>query len=114
VPRSGEPTHIRHDLRQDLLSSPTAHARDRVQPVKGLFKRAHSLRNLLIHLANLFVQEVDKAKLALQQQPLMRAYKPPQGRLQLGPLPPEPALGQSGQHPRVLRPLDESLQHGPP
>jgi len=111
---AGEPAHVGAEFREEKLSRPSTHPRDRLQVQQRLLKRAHPLLDLPAQAVDGFVQTVDMPELHGQHEPYMRAYECPQCPFKLLPLIPESPPGQRGQKPRVRMPLDQLLEDGPP
>ena len=102
------------DFGQEDLDGALADARDRVQALDLVLKRAQPLGDLLAQVIDQVVQPVEVGELVREQEALVRANLASQCALELRQLGAQTALGQIGQGRCVGGALDEGFEHQPP
>jgi hypothetical protein len=114
VGRGGELAHVRADLGHDDLRCPSIDPWDGVQQRHLLGEGSDHLLDPRRQHRDGLVQVVDVGQDLGDQQPVMIGAEPAgQGLPQRRQLGPQPALGQRGQHLRVVGPGHQGFQHGP-
>src|SRR6266516_2463967 len=114
VRRTWKTSNVRADFGQEDLDGALADARDRVQPLNLVLKRAQSLSDLLTQLLDQFVQAVEMGELVRDEKPLVGSDAPRQRTLELRQLGAQIAFGQISHCRCVGRPIDECLDHQSP
>jgi hypothetical protein len=112
MPGTGEAREVGADLGDQYLGSPPAEARNRLQPLHLWLKRAQAVPNLGAEALQTGVEEVDVGELLRDQEALMRAELPGEGRFELGDLLAQPPAGQLGERRCIGGSRDQRLQDG--
>src|SRR5579875_2926558 len=109
-----EATHVHPDGRDDLLGAPLAHARNGIQPVQLILKRAQALLDLGTHPLNGLIQLGDVLQLEAEQRPLVLPHAAFQRRRELLRGRFQPGGRQLGHGFGIRRAGHQGLQHGAP